>query len=72
MSESVKFARHALSIDEERKTFLPTLWDTINHDEQSDKMKQVWFSGVHTDVGGGYKEEDLSNITLKWMISIKL
>jgi hypothetical protein len=32
------------------------------------KMKQVWFSGVHTDVGGGYNEEDLSNISLKWML----
>ncbi len=31
-------------------------------------MKQVWFCGVHTDVGGGYKEDDLSNIALKWMM----
>lgn len=68
LSESVNFARHALSIDEERKTFHPAVWHTINNEEQKDKMKQVWFSGVHTDVGGGYKEEDLSNISLKWMI----
>ena len=31
-------------------------------------MKQVWFSGMHTDVGGGYKEQDLSDIPLLWMI----
>lgn len=68
LSESVEFARHALSIDEERKTFLPILWDHIKGDQQKDRMKQVWFCGVHTDVGGGYKEDELSNIALKWMI----
>jgi len=65
LSESVEFARQALSIDEERKTFTPILWENISIE---DKMKQVWFCGVHTDVGGGYKEQDLSNISLKWMI----
>ena len=68
LSESVEYARHALSIDEERKTFHPVIWDTIENDDKKHKMKQVWFSGVHTDVGGGYKEEELSNISLKWMI----
>jgi uncharacterized protein (DUF2235 family) len=67
LSESVEFARHALSIDEERKDFLPVLWNTIENDKAG-KMKQVWFCGVHTDVGGGYPEEDLSNISLKWMM----
>lgn len=31
-------------------------------------MKQVWFCGMHTDVGGGYKEHDLSDIALAWMV----
>ncbi len=67
LSDSVEYARQALSIDEERKTFKPVIWNRIENDKK-EKMKQVWFSGVHTDVGGGYQEEDLSNITLKWMI----
>ena len=67
LSDSVEFARHALSIDEERKDFLPVLWNRIETDRKI-RMKQVWFCGVHTDVGGGYAEEDLSNISLKWMI----
>jgi len=67
LSNSVEFARHALSIDEERKSFLPVIWNPIKNDVDG-KMKQVWFSGVHTDVGGGYAEEELSNIALKWMI----
>ena len=67
LSESVINARHALSIDDERQTFHPTLWDTLDADE-GDRMKQVWFCGVHTDVGGGYPEHELADITLKWMI----
>lgn len=68
LSESVEFARHALSIDDERKTFHPTIWDPLKENHPPDRMKQVWFCGVHTDVGGGYKEEDLSNISLQWMV----
>lgn len=56
-----------MSIDEERKSFHPVIWNPIENDV-NEKMKQVWFSGVHTDVGGGYPEEDLSNIALQWMI----
>ncbi|MBA3971366.1 MAG: DUF2235 domain-containing protein, partial [Bacteroidetes bacterium] len=68
LSDSVEFARQALSIDDERKTFHPTLWNKLSSDQHADRMKQVWFCGVHTDVGGGYPEEDLSNISLKWML----
>jgi uncharacterized protein (DUF2235 family) len=68
LSESVDTARQALSIDDERKTFHPILWDALKDDKQKDRMKQVWFCGVHSDVGGGYNEDDLSNIALKWMI----
>ena len=32
-------------------------------------MEQVWFAGVHTDVGGGYAESGLSDISLNWMLS---
>jgi len=68
LSESIEYGRHALSIDDERKTFHPVLWDDLEETQPKDRMKQVWFCGVHTDVGGGYQEDDLSNITLKWMI----
>jgi len=68
LCENVKFARHALSIDEKRKAFHPKIWLPIDGKHKNERMKQVWFSGVHTDVGGGYSEDDLSNISLKWMI----
>jgi len=64
----VDFARHALSIDDERKTFHPQLWAPLRPGENPDRLKQVWFCGVHTDVGGGYPEEELSFYSLQWMI----
>jgi uncharacterized protein (DUF2235 family) len=66
LSNSVINARHALAIDDERKTFHPKIWDKEIKDDQT--MKQVWFSGMHTDVGGGYKEHKLSDIPLTWMV----
>ena len=67
LSASVEHARHALAIDDERKTFHPELWKKEIEEYQT--MKQVWFCGMHTDVGGGYQEHFLSDIPLNWMIA---
>jgi len=66
LSESVEHARQALAVDDERLIFHPKIWDKEIKDYQT--MKQVWFCGMHTDVGGGYKEQELSDIALLWMI----
>lgn len=66
LSESVENAYHALAIDDQRLTFHPVLWDPQVKEYQT--MKQVWFCGMHTDVGGGYREHQLSDIVLQWMI----
>ena len=65
LSETIENAYHALAIDDERKTFHPILWDSKVLSHQS--VKQVWFCGMHTDVGGGYDEQELSDIPLVWM-----
>ncbi len=65
LSPSVENACHALALDEERLTFHPVLWDREKAKYQT--IKQVWFCGVHTDVGGGYKEQGLSDISLVWI-----
>jgi uncharacterized protein (DUF2235 family) len=65
LSESVENAFQALAIDDERKTFSPILWDVETKSYQ--KIRQVWFAGMHTDVGGGYEEQNLSDIPLVWM-----
>ena len=66
MDKSIVHGRHALAIDDERKTFHPVLWDAGIEDYQT--VEQVWFCGMHTDVGGGYPEQELSDIPLKWMM----
>jgi uncharacterized protein (DUF2235 family) len=60
--------RHAISIDERRAFFRQNLFGTP-HDPQQD-IKEVWFAGVHSDVGGSYPESEsqLSKIALQWMI----
>lgn len=65
LNETVENAYQALAIDDERKTFHPILWDAESLSYQT--IKQVWFCGMHTDVGGGYEEQELSDIPLSWM-----
>jgi hypothetical protein len=59
-------AYHALAIDERRRPFRPTLW-VQQDDTENQTLEQVWFSGVHCDVGGGYRDPGLSEIPLQWM-----
>lgn len=66
LSGSVKYAFHALAIDEQRAPFQPTLWSDEAKPGQT--VEQVWFAGVHSDIGGGYGEHELSDIALDWMI----
>ena len=70
LSANIQNAYHAISIDERRASFLPTLWTTPDEKPRAndDQVVQAWFPGVHCDVGGSYAEKDLSNITLRWMI----
>jgi uncharacterized protein (DUF2235 family) len=59
-------AFHAVSIDERRREFPATLWTLPFPVGRT--VEQVWFAGVHCDVGGGYTENGLSDITLNWML----
>lgn len=65
LSKSVENAYHALAVDDKRKTFYPVLWKSELSEYQS--LRQVWFPGMHTDVGGGYREHGLSDLSLIWM-----
>ena len=75
LSPIVKRACHALSLDDQRRTFHPLLWDereeserTARHNLDPHRLTQVWFTGVHSNVGGGYPEDGLSYVTLAWMM----
>jgi uncharacterized protein (DUF2235 family) len=69
LHRDVSYARHALALDEDRATFWPELWDELESDRASGRIKQVWFPGVHSDIGGGYPENELSDLALEWMIA---
>lgn len=70
LSPCIQNAYHAISIDERRMAFQPTLWTAPDGSPRANdsQVQQVWFPGVHCDVGGSYSERQLSNIALRWMI----
>src|SRR3954447_1731690 len=85
LSKSITRACQALALDEERTTFHPQLWNEATGNAVDDdaalaappgprfikdeRLSQVWFSGVHTNVGGGYPDDALAYIPFVWMIS---
>jgi hypothetical protein len=44
----------------------PLLWDE-RHEKNPERLKQVWFAGMHSDVGGGYPDDALAYVSLDWM-----
>ena len=69
ISSKTSHAFQALAIDEKRKNFEATLWHQ-KEDYKNQVLEQMWFPGVHSDVGGGYPETEtgLSDIALNWML----
>ncbi|MGK0464688.1 MAG: hypothetical protein ACJAT5_001106 [Lentimonas sp.] len=69
IGSNVRVARHAMAIDEFRTDFEPTIWEANSGVD----IKQVWFSGSHGDVGGGFKPDTdnsrLSDGALQWLMS---
>lgn len=63
LSKKVRLGLHAIALDEKRELFKPTLWNAGGN------VLQRVFIGGHADVGGGYAEKGLSDITLDWMIT---
>src|SRR5690606_20399982 len=66
----IDVALHALAIDEKRGAFPPTLWEKPIGQPlpPGQVVEQVWFPGVHSNVGGSYPDDRLSDIALDWMI----
>lgn len=70
-------ACHAVCLDDERTTFQPVLWNeeyqadpkTPRWPIESQKISQVWFAGVHSNVGGGYPDDSLAHVPLIWMMN---
>ena len=80
----IRYAYQALALDDERRTFHPILWelpeDDDRHVEESTsrpnavksrtrtQVEQLWFAGMHANVGGGYPRDELAHVSLNWMI----
>ena len=68
LSSTVRNAFQALSIDDRRKLFQPTLWEASKNKTANQNCEQRWFAGVHCNVGGGYEDKGLSDRALHWLI----
>lgn len=77
LNVNVGYAKHAISIDENRKDFARVGWaPTAEKQDKRDAggnlyFEQVWFPGLHADIGGGYEENEsrLSDNALAWMLA---
>ena len=76
LCDQVQRACHALALDDERTTFHPVLWNE-RHEKpapngeyaaKDERISQVWFAGMHSNVGGGYPDNSLAHIPLCWIM----
>lgn len=75
-TKAQEYGYHALAVDEHRPMFQDTLWRTFAETEQAESTmaryspyyEQRWFIGAHSDVGGGYGEDCLPDVSLNWML----
>lgn len=65
LSSWVDNAFQALAIDERRRPFRPSIWE--KKPDAVQVLEQVWFPGVHVNVGGGYEDSGISDVTFLWM-----
>lgn len=63
MHPKVDFAFHALALDEWRTSFGPTLWNRAPENGNTE-LRQVWFPGSHSNVGGGFDDQQIATIAL--------
>ena len=68
LSDCVDKACHALSIDDARQSFHPLVWNEARETPGANRIEQVWFAGVHANVGGGYPKHGMSLVALDWMM----
>ncbi|KAI1078385.1 hypothetical protein F5B20DRAFT_571631 [Whalleya microplaca] len=65
---NIEHGFHALALDETRGPFSPTLWERQPEHGSTSDLRQVWFPGSHGNIGGGWLDQGIANITLAWMM----
>lgn len=66
LNNHIRHAFQALALDEHRGPFSPAVWERREEDQCQTDLRQVWFPGAHSNVGGGYADQEVANITLAW------
>jgi len=64
LGSHIENAYHAVSIDEQRRPFKPSMWTRLDGQED---CQQMWFVGSHSNIGGGLQDHGLSDIALTWL-----
>jgi uncharacterized protein (DUF2235 family) len=66
LSGIIRHAFQALALDEHRGPFAPAVWERKGLEKSTIDLRQVWFPGAHSNIGGGYPDQEIANITLAW------
>jgi len=69
-SDVCRYVYHALSMDEQRSQFFPTVTTPDENPRRRQEIRQIWLRGAHADIGGGYGNRALGDIGLEWMLQI--
>jgi T6SS, Phospholipase effector Tle1-like, catalytic domain len=69
IGDHIELGLHAVGVDEKRRPFAPTFWTIRKGEKPKGHVEQVWFPGVHANVGGSYADTGLSDIALIWMVA---
>lgn len=74
LNKNVLHVYHALAIDDERQTFFPRVWNETDKGQiikvdRPVNIEQVWFAGVHSNIGGGYPRAGMSMVAYDWMMT---
>jgi uncharacterized protein (DUF2235 family) len=69
IGDRVEIGLHAIAVDEMRRPYVPTLWTAKENPPAGQHVEQVWFPGVHSNIGGGFVQCGLSDLALTWMIA---
>ena len=67
LDHHIDYAYHALALDERRFPFSPAVWERPEKNKITE-LKQVWFPGAHTNIGGSYSDYGMADITQCWMM----
>jgi uncharacterized protein (DUF2235 family) len=66
LSGNIRHAFQCLALDEHRHPFQAAVWERTNMQKTTVDLRQVWIPGAHSNVGGGYDDQEIANIALAW------